>query len=123
MRRKRCPCFIDETQHEVRTRAGDAHAKNHALLHTGSRRELTPACDLVCTMAHEQLDRGLPQAIGNCRRIDEIRSDGLIGGLSAVEIKPNAARRAVQALMHSMDTALRIDPMQWIDARPEPELE
>lgn len=100
----------------------DAHAKNYALLYTKSGRELAPAYDLVSTMAYEQLDRGLPQTIGDCRRIDELTAASLVDGLTAAGIKPQAIHRAVQALSRSLDAALQIDPTQWLDTDADPEL-
>jgi serine/threonine-protein kinase HipA len=52
----------------------DAHWKNHSLMWNAGRWDVSPAYDLVCTVAYPQLDAAPALTIGGCENEDRIEA-------------------------------------------------
>lgn len=80
----------------------DSHAKNYSLLRSGTKAELAPAYDLVCTEIYEGVDRSLPQRVGGASTLEEIGPTQLKAFADEIEVRPVAIVRRIWQLSNAM---------------------
>src|SRR5581483_3419345 len=84
----------------------DAHAKNYSLMRSGFKAELAPLYDLVCTEAYDNIDRSLPQNIGNAEHFETITRQDFSTLSEQVAIRPNAIIRMALRLCNDIEAGI-----------------